>query len=263
METPTYQLKTGEARYYLTYIPNDSVDMTLTSPPYDDLRKYEGLQAIDYASIASRLYRVTKPGGVVVWVVGDKTVDGSETLSSFKQAIIFKEMGWNVHDTMIYAKNNPIPGDCGPRYRQTFEYIFVFSKGKPRTFNALTEATKSAGQKITAFRVTESGRGNTPDEDCGREIKPERKRGNIFYYNVGSASSKDKRAFEHPAIFPEQLAEDQIRSWSNEGDVVLDIFSGSGTTGKTAVRLRRNFIGIEIAEKYNEIARERIEGVLD
>lgn len=233
------------------------LDMTITSPPYDDLRDYNGYH-FPVEEIAESLFRKTKPGGVVVWVVGDRTLNGNETLTSFRHAITFQDVGFRVHDTMIYVKNNPIPSDCGKRYRQAFEYMFCFSKGQPKTFNPITEPTKSAGQKITAFRITGKGRGNVPDEDIGREIKSERKVTNIFGYNVGTSSSKDKIAFQHPAIFPEQLVADQIRSWTNENDIVYDCFMGSGTTAKIAQQLGRHWLGSEISEEYVAIANERL-----
>src|SRR6478672_7338958 len=158
----------------LRRMPDEYVDMTITSPPYDDLREYNGYH-FPVEEIAESLFRKTRTGGVVIWVVGDKTVNGSETLTSFRHAITFQEAGFKVHDTMIYGKNNPIPSDCGKRYRQCFEYMFAFSKGQPKTFNPITEPTKSAGTKIKAFRITERGRGNVPDEDIGRQIKTERK----------------------------------------------------------------------------------------
>lgn len=233
------------------------LDMTITSPPYDDLRDYNGFQ-FSIRDVATSLFRKTKEGGVVVWVVGDRTVNGNETLTSFRHALTFQEVGFRVHDTMIYVKNNPIPSDCGKRYRQAFEYMFCFSKGQPKTFNPITEPTKSAGQKITAFRITGKGRGNVPDEDIGRQIKGSRKVTNLFGYNVGTSSSKDKIAFRHPAIFPEQLVADQITSWTNEGDVVYDCFMGSGTTAKVAQQLGRKWVGSEISEDYVSIANERL-----
>lgn len=233
------------------------VDMTITSPPYDDLRDYNGYH-FPVKEIATGLYRVTRQAGVVIWVVGDRTVNGDETLTSFKHAFAFRDAGFKVHDTMIYAKNNPIPSDCGKRYRQCFEYMFCFSKGQPGTFNPLTEPTKSAGTKIKAFRITGRGRGNVPDEDIGREIKNKRKLGNIFSYNVGTASATDKVAFGHPAIFPEQLVRDQLLTWTNPGDLVYDCFMGSGTTAKVAASLDRRWMGSEISAEYVRIAEERL-----
>lgn len=246
----------------LARLADDTIDMTITSPPYDDLRSYNGYH-FPVEEIGAGLFEKTKPGGVVIWVVGDKTVNGCETLTSFKHAFVFREAGFNVHDTMLYVKNNPIPSDCGPRYRQSFEYMFCFSKGKPKTFNPLTEPTKSAGTKIKAFRITEVGRGNVPDEDIGRKIKSERKVSNIFTYNVGTSSSRDKIAFQHPAIFPEQLCEDQIRTWTNEGDIVYDPFMGSGTTAKIAHQLGREWFGSEISREYVDIANRRLAPYLD
>lgn len=239
-------------------MPDDFLDMTLASPPYDDLRSYHGYE-FPLAAIVELLFKKTKPGGVVVWVIGDRTVNGSETLTSFHQAIEFvNKGGFNLHDTMLYVKNNPIPSDCGKRYRQSFEYMFCFSKGVPKTFNPITEPTKSAGQKIKAFRITQNGRGNVPAEDIGRQIKAERKASNIFTYNVGTSSATDRIAFRHPAIFPEKLAEDQITTWTNESDLVYDCFMGSGTTAVAACSKGRNFIGSEISQEYVEIANERL-----
>lgn len=239
-------------------MPDEFIDMTITSPPYDDLREYNGYH-FPLEEIAELLFHKTKGGGLVIWVVADRTVNGGETLSSFRHAFAFKEAGFRVHDTMLYVKNNPIPSDCGRRYRQAFEYMFCFSKGQPKTFNPITELTKSAGQKIKAFRITEAGRGNVPDEDIGREIKSERKVSNIFAYNVGTSSSKDKVAFNHPAIFPEKLVEDQIYTWTNEGELVYDCFMGSGTTAKVANLMNRSWVGSEVSAEYIEISQKRLE----
>jgi site-specific DNA-methyltransferase (adenine-specific) len=243
-------------------MPDNFLDMTLTSPPYDDLREYNGYH-FPVEEIARLLLQKTKKGGVVIWVVGDRTVNGDETLTSFKHALVFKDAGFKVHDTMIYQKNNPIPSDCGKRYRQAFEYMFCFSNGQPATFNPIMEPTKSAGQKIKAFRITEAGRGNVPLEDIGRQIKSERKASNIFAYNVGTSSSEDKIAFKHPAIFPEQLALDQISTWTNKGDLVYDCFMGSGTTAKAAEALERRWLGSEISSEYVLIAEKRLRPYLE
>lgn len=238
----------------LKRMEDNTIDLTLTSPPFGHQRSYEGF-SWDPDVLASLLYEKTAEGGVCVWVIGNPTVKGSETGEAFEQALIFQDAGWRINDTIIFAKNNPLPGDCGPRYRQTFDFMFIFSKGRPKTFNPIMEPTKNAGKTYKSLRVTEDGRGAT--EEGLRITKTERKKGNIFYYNVGSASSKDKIAFEHPAIFPEKLAEDMISSWTNEGDLVFDPFSGASTSGIASYQLKRNFILSEISPKYCELSQRR------
>lgn len=238
------------------------VDLTVTSPPYDDLRNYNGTLVWNFdvfKQVARRLYEITKNGGIVVWIVGDKTKNGSESGTSFKQALYFKEIGFNLHDTMIYAKNNPVPLNHN-RYEQQFEYMFIFSKGKPKTFNGLRENCKYAGlkrnEKNRQYRKDASGDFKTGKTTPTKDTKLKY---NIWFYQVGSGqSSTDKFAFKHPAIFPEKLAQDHILSWSNEGDMVLDPFMGSGTTGKMALMYNRKFIGIEKVEEYYNISVRRI-----
>lgn len=239
-------------------IPDEFIDMTITSPPYDDLRDYNGYH-FPVEEIAEGLFRTTKTGGVVVWVVGDRTVKGSESLTSFEHAFKFREAGFRVHDTMIYAKNNPIPSDCGKRYRQCFEYMFCFSKGQPKTFDPITQKIKQE-KAFKSFRITKVGRNDLAHDHIAPK---ERKMNNIFFYNVGTSSSKDKVAFNHPAIFPEKLVEDQIRTWTHEGEVVYDCFMGSGTTAKVAHLLKRQWFGSEISDEYVRIANERLEPYVD
>ncbi len=242
----------------LKKMPAGFIDLTITSPPYDDLRNYNGYH-FPVEEIAVLLYQKTKPGGVVVWVVGDRTLNGDETLSSFRHAITFQEAGFRVHDTMIYAKNNPIPSDCGKRYRQCFEYMFAFSKGQPKTFNPITQPIMQE-KAFKSFRITKVGRNDLAHDHVAPK---ERKVNNIFFYNVGTSSSKDRIAFEHPAIFPEQLVSDQINTWTNAGDMVYDCFMGSGTTAKVAHQLDRHWLGSEISEEYVEIAKKRLEPYLN
>lgn len=234
------------------------VDLTVTSPPYDDLRKYNGY-SWDFESIAKELYRVTKDGGVVVWVVGDKTKNGSETGTSFKQALFFKELGFNLHDTMIYQKSGS--GACGSNkcYIQSFEYMFVFTKGKIKTYNLIYDRKN---EKVLLNNVSNGNR-NGDVKKVRMDCKPFGRRFNIWKYDTGNnKSTKDKIAFKHPAIFPEKLAYDHIISWSNEGDVVMDIFMGSGTTAKMCKLTNRNYIGFEISEEYCKIAEERLSKVV-
>src|SRR5699024_5473585 len=223
----------GDCSEIMQYMPSESVDLTVTSPPYDGLRDYKGF-SFPFEEIANQLYRVTKDGGIVVWIVGDQTKDFCESMKSFKQAFYFKEIGFKLLDTMIYAKKSYAPAyPTMRRYAQTFEYMFVFVKGKkPKTFNPIqTEKSESSivGEKTSSYRQADG----TTKKTRVKAEKLTKAECNVWVYDVGfMKSSKDKISFEHPATFPEQLALDHILSWSNERDVILDCFSGSGTTFK-------------------------------
>ena len=253
-----YKLYLGDSAEVLKNCPSETIDLVVTSPPYDNLRTYNGY-TFDFEAIATQLTRVLKPGGVIVWVVNDATVNGSETGSSFRQALYFMSIGLNLHDTMIYGKNNPMPLQHN-RYQPNWEYMFVFSKCSPKTFNPLMEPTTSSGKSIKCTTTKREADGlKTHGNSYGKERNQFRYRTNAWFYNVGSGqTTKYKDAFKHPAIFPEQLALDHIQSWSNPGDTVLDPFLGSGTTGVAALQLGRQFRGIEISEEYLQIAEERI-----
>lgn len=261
----------GDAVDIMSGFDNEIIDLTVTSPPYDNLRTYNGKIkdevtyedgfSFPFVEMAKQLFRLTKKGGVVVWVVNDQVKNGGETGSSFRQALKFIEIGFTLHDTMIYHKNGaPFP-ETG-RYSQVFEYMFVFSKGKPKTVNLLRDKpNRWAGfsnfgdpskrlkegelKKVEKFTVAEFGT-----------------RYNVWYITNGAGfSSKDTIAFEHPAIFPESLAEDHILSWSNEGDLVLDPMAGSGTTLKMAKINNRNFVGIDINPEYVDLCHRRVDGI--
>lgn len=252
---PIDQIICGNNAQVLAGFPDKCIDLTVTSPPYDKLRTYNGFEW-DFEALAPELFRVTKPGGVVVWVVADATVDGSETGSSFRQALYFMECGFRLHDTMIWVKDgSPFPDKT--RYYQNHEYMFVFSKpGMNITFNQISDRrNRKAGQKVTG--TDREANGDTR-ESWGRK-------NNQVYsdygprYNVWECQAvKTKIRESHPAIFPESLAHDHIISWSNPGDIVLDPFIGSGTTAKMAVKTDRHYIGIDISEKYCELARKRV-----
>ncbi|MGD7032753.1 DNA-methyltransferase [Bacillus velezensis] len=242
-------------------IPDNSVDLTVTSPPYDSLRQYNGY-SFEFESVAKELYRVTKEGGVVVWVVGDKTENGSESGTSFRQALFFKELGFSLHDTMIYEKDS-ISFPEKTRYYQIFEYMFVFSKGKPKSLNLIADRKNKwyNGRKQIKghYRTTSGEKARHNKQNLLKEYGV---RFNIWRIPNGhQKSTLDKIAFQHPAIFPEKLAKDHILSWSNEGDCVLDPFMGSGTTAKMAALNNRNFIGFEISEEYVAIANERLDSL--
>lgn len=243
-------------------IPDNFVDLTVTSPPYEDLRKYNGFN-FDYKLMLSELYRVTKDGGVVVWVVGDKTVNGGESGESFRQALYAKEIGFTLHDTMIYQKNTssfPARRD-GVRYSQIFEYMFIFSKGKPKSVNLLCDKPNKWAGSTNWGKNTYRDADNELKETSKIKPVPEfSPRNNIWEYVVGGGfASADKVAYKHPAIFPEKLAQDHVLSWSNEGDVVLDPMCGSGTTCKMAYLNNRKFIGIDMSEEYvNNVCKPRL-----
>ena len=251
-------LRHGDCLDVMKTIPDGSVDLVVTSPPYDNLRTYKGninqWNFEKFKAIAIELFRVTAEGGVVVWVVGDATIKGSETGTSFRQALYFKEIGFNLHDTMIYEKNGC--GACGSNksYIQNFEYMFVFSKGKPKCCNYIKEKCKCAGKRSVTYQRSKNDklRYDRKEKNKNHIVNDYKIKCNVWEY--ASCSVKG-----HPAPFPEQLANDHIVSWSNDGDTVLDCFMGSGTTGRMAVLNNRHFIGIELDEGYFNIAKKRIE----
>ena len=256
------ELMHGDCLELMKGIPDCSVDLTVTSPPYDNLRTYNGnieqWSFEKFKAIAKELYRVTADGGVVVWIVGDATIKGSETGTSFRQALWFMDCGFNLHDTMIYQKKSVYAHDPrNKRYKQAFEYMFVLSKGKPKTYNEIKDKpNKNAGKVLSGGK----GRDKTGKK---RKVAPVvigeyQARFNIWEYQTGKQSATDILAFKHPAVFPEQLARDHIISWSNPGDTVLDCFMGSGTTGVACVNTGRDFIGIELDPGYFDIATKRI-----
>ena len=228
------------------------IDFVMTSPPYDEIRRYHGY-SFEFEKVAEELFRVMKEGGVIIWVVADATIGGSETGTSFRQALHFKKVGFRLHDTMIYYKNNPMPQQ-GRRYHQHFEYMFALSKGLPKTFHPLTEFTKYHG---LANMKNRGKRGSLIYEKVERT--KEKKVGNVFFYSIGGGiSTADKIAFHHPAIFPEKLVVDQMKTWTNEGDLIYDPFMGSGTTAKIAHLLKRQWFGSEVSRTYVEVAETRL-----
>lgn len=228
------------------------IDLTITSPPYDNLRDYKGY-IFDFESISRELYRVTKDGGVVVWIVGDATIKGSETGTSFKQALYFKECGFNLSDTMIWNKGSfSAVGSLRARYAPVFEYMFILTKGKAKSFNPIKDRpNKWAGEerKHIMFRQSDG----TIKKTSGSKVNEFGQR-----FNVWNTPPARNRNIEHPAMFPEKLAKDHIISWSNEGDIVYDPFMGSGTTAKMAILNNRKYIGSEISREYCDITEDRI-----
>ena len=241
-------------------IPDGFVDLTVTSPPYDNLRTYNGNIAQwsfeKFQDIAKELYRVTKQCGVVVWIVGDATINGSETGTSFRQALHFVDVGFNLHDTMIWHKISPFQHKN--RYIQGFEYMFIFSKGARKTANLICDRkNKWAGTPIHGTERQPDG--NTKSLSTKQKSKSVKEYGARF--NIWDIAPEKDNKTGHPAVFPKRLAQDHILSWSNEGDIVLDPFIGSGTTAIACINTGRKFIGFEIDKDYYEAATKRLEAV--
>jgi len=246
----------GDCTKLLKHFDDESIDLVVTSPPYDNLRKYKGF-IFEFEAVAAELVRIIKPGGVIVWVVSDATIDGSESGTSFRQALYFKECGLNIHDTMIFKKRNPVPQIYRKRYTNEFDYMFVFSKGPVKTHNPLMVDCLHAGLELRNTTYKNYSKNDQVRFKVANPVKDKKLRGNIWEYVVGK-NKEDQEAKEHPAPFPCELARDHILSWSNVGDLVLDPMCGSGTTCKVAAQLNRRFIGIDISEQYVRIARTRI-----
>ena len=240
-------------------LPKNCIDLVITSPPYDDMRKYKGY-SFNLKKVIEELFRIIKKGGVVVWVVGDQTIKGDETGTSFKQALLFKEYGFNLFDTMIYQKAPRGAVGNNKTYWQTFDYMFVFSKGSPKTINLIKD------RKNKESRNGDTGTKRLYNGELKKLKRPGYdeygRRTNIWYYLVGKGhSATDNIAFSHPAIFPEKLAEDHIISWSNEWDTVLDPFMWSWTTAKMAIINKRNYIWFELSKEYCDIIEARLKSV--
>ena len=252
------QVLHGDCLELMKDISDKSIDMVLTSPPYDNLRTYNG--SLDWGEhiwkpVIQELFRIVKDGEVVVWVVGDATIKGSETGTSFKQALYFKEIGFNLRDTMIWRKTNPMPQTkIGRRYTLAMEYMFIFTKGLVGTFNPIMEKTKTFGKDLspsTQKRPDGSKSQTRLNAQVGKKINEFKQLSNVWDISTKTYSG-------HPATFPEKLAEDHILSWSNEGDTILDPFAGSGTVGKMAKQLNRNYILIEKEKQYIDIINKRL-----
>ena len=233
--------------------PENFIDLTVTSPPYDNLRDYKQY-VFDFEKIAAQLYRITKEGGVVVWVVGDK-INGGRSLTSFRQALFFQGLGFDMHDVMIYQKKNT-PFMRKTAYTNAYEMMFVLSKGAPKTFNPIKEKTVRSGfEKLTHNKLSDG-----INKKRVAQLKKEKTKTNIWNYAVGlGGTTSDKIAFQHPAVFPEKLAQDHILSWSDEGDLLLDPMCGAGTTCKMAAINKRDYIGIDISQEYLDVAKCRLE----
>ncbi len=248
----------GDCVEYMNSMDSCSVDLTITSPPYNNNRLYKGYK-FDYKCVLKSLFKVTKVGGVVVWVVNDAFIDGSESLTSFKTAIYaVEECGFKLHDTMIYQKNcYPFPPTN--KYYQQFEYMFVFSKGTPKTTNLLT--TNLVRNRPKQHQITVRKKDGSTITQFANPQNDSKLLDNVWYLDVGyNRSTKDKIAFNHPATFPEELVRLHLLTWSNEGDLIFDPMCGSGTTCKVAFLEGRKFVGVDCSDEYiNKICIPRLE----
>lgn len=250
-----YELYCGDCADVMSRIDDESVDLTITSPPYDTLRSYKG-SADDwcfekFVHVADELIRVTKHGGVVVWIVGDGTVEGSETGTSLRHALHFKDIGFKLHDTMIWNKTNPMPQVAQPRYSQAFEYMFVLTKGAPKTFHPMMVKCKCAGRIYDSTCKNMGGENGRTSKMFA--INSEKVASNVW--DVAIARNKTP----HPAVFPIELVRRHISTWTDEGDVVLDPFMGSGTTGLACAEMGRVFVGIERCGDFFAYAEREIQ----
>jgi len=255
---PINQIICGDNVETLRGFPADSIDLTVTSPPYDNLRTYGG-HSWDFEGVAQQLWRVTKPGGVVVWVVADATIDGSETGTSFRQALRFMEIGFRLHDTMIWERIGSFPESN--RYHPAFEFMFILSKQKPITANIIRDRKNIHEGEQRKSRMERQPDGSIRRPNRIGVIAEYSARFNIWDIPASACESNEHKKMVlsgHPATFPQALARDHILSWSNEGDTVLDPFSGSGTTAKMAKLMGRNYIGIEVNQEYCDIAVQRL-----
>ncbi len=247
------QIYCGDCVDLMKKIASNSIDLVVTSPPYDTLRNYNGF-SFTFEKIVAELHRVLNDQGIIVWVIGDKIENGNKSLTSFRQAIYFQEHGFKIHDVMIYQKKNT-PFMRSNAYTNCYELMIVLSKKGPKTFNPIMVKTRREGFEMLPHNKLADG----INKKALGELKEHKVKNNIWQYAVGlGGTTKDKIAFTHPAVFPEKLAEDQIITWTNEGDIVLDPMCGSGTTCKMAMINNRHFIGIDISDEYCEVAKKRL-----
>jgi site-specific DNA-methyltransferase (adenine-specific) len=239
-------------------LPDGSISFTLTSPPYDGLRKYGG-HTFDFEAVAKELYRITMSGGTVVWIVQDQVVNGGETGTSFEQVLYFKSIGFRLHSTMLMVIN------CGKlphrtRYVPLHHYAFVLSKERPRYVNLIRDRHNLTKAKRREWYARRENGEVVSGRQSPRDTPPVSEGGNVWHYNVGyNQTTKDKDAFTHPALMPEEMAEDHIVSWSRPGDLVFDPFCGAGTTCKMALLNNRRYLGMEIHKPYQELAIRRVD----
>jgi len=249
-----YQLHQQDCVEWMLTQPHESIDCVLTSPPYDNIRSYNGY-TFDFESTATELVRLLAPGGVIIWNVADATQGGSETGTSMRQALYFMSLGLRLHDTQIYVKRNPMPTNVQTRrYHQAWEYMFVFSKGTPAVFNPIQVDAKYTGNARMKYRGTD---GTIEYKTTIRNVKTKLR--NVFEYTIGGGhTTKNKQLSSHPALMPEQLALDQLTTWADTHSVIYDPFAGAGTTLWAAQQLGFSSVGTEIDSDYCALIHDRM-----
>ncbi len=246
----------SDCRDGMAALSNECIPFTLTSPPYDGLRTYDGLADWNFMDVAKELYRITMQGGVVVWVVQEQIIDGSESGETSRQRLAFANIGFRLHHTMVMGKLGGIQFSSN-RYGRPLEYAFILSKGPPRYFNPLRDRPNKEAGRVKVFLNRNRDGSFAPVKRT--QVHPYGLRGSIWFYPTGkNNSAKEDYAFEHPALMPEQMAEDDILSWTKVGDLVFNPFAGAGTALKMALLNHRSYLGFEINPKYVEIARRRL-----
>ena len=248
----------GDSAEVLKNFPDNSIDMVVTSPPYDGLRDYNGF-SLDLHKIGKEIYRVLKDGGIAVMVIQDATKDFAKSLTSFRTIVDWCDnVGFRLFETVIYHKNGTEGAWWKQRFRVDHEYMPIFMKGKkPQYFNKepLKIPSKHGGKVM-------SGSGNrrtdgTLSETVRRPINTMKCRGTVWDYLMAGDKNPLKR--KHPAVFPDKIPYDCIQCFCPEGGLVLDPFIGCGSTAVMAKVLGRNYIGIDISREYCDLAEERIE----
>ena len=247
-------------------MPDNYVDLILTSPPYDNMRSYGGNKnyhqrlnqtgfSFDFEGIAKELTRVLKPGGVIMWNVQDQTIKGSRTGNSMRQALFFmEECGLFLHDHLIWYKTGtPFPSIY--RYRNVWENMFILTKGKPNTFNPILKKNKTGG----ASRNRRRERNHNGELVMKERVVTTKEYGiddNVWYITNHFNVTDEMKKYGHPAVMADEVAKRHIQSWTNEGDVVYDPFLGAATTTRLAKQMNRNWIGSEIHKPYFDISKK-------
>lgn len=255
-----FRLITGEAVQTVADMDADSIDLTVFSPPYDAIRDYNGKPSLNLTELGRELLRVSKEGAIAAMVIQDSTEDGAKSLTTFRTAVSWVDSGWRLFESCIYSRHGTPGVWWNKRFRVDHEYILLFLKGKrPHSFDksSLMVEAKYAGDTVHGTQRTTKG--NTIQRDKGRHVAAKKCRGTVWHYTKLSNREGNKLKVEHPATYPDQLADDMVCCFSKPGMLVLDPTMGSGTTGVRAVAHGRQFVGIDISEKYVDIARRRFE----